>query len=589
MKKVTKLLFLSLIFCVCFSCEESDADIKNGMPLEILLGIESSAPFLTFGETGGVDIITLTANAKWTASVASVEDESWLKIDINEGNSTEGQDVSISVLPSADPVAREGKLIFACVNVVKTIVVKQTQYNSITILDESALTVLGHANEMDVKISSNIDVDIEVEEEANEWLSCVLKPVDTKSNVAERIYTVKLGENLGELRSGKIIFKNVDAVKSDTLFISQAKHNSLVVNGDEILQFTNELQTKEIAVNSNVVLTPEIPANGSGWLTCVLAPENPATKAVTERKYIITAQPNETFKQRASMVIFNTSEGEDADTIKVNQMQTNAIILDRATIPADGMITGDNHKYDITVDANVDVENVINYINGEKWITCVKKGETAEVSENGLAQTTYTISISQSANLITRTGTVTFKNTDANLTQTITFTQAKIISDLIVSVKSVVSGAGIINNETVGVYGIPATGADGKIVLGVEARKTWEITPATIPEWITLSATNGTVGAAEITITELKANTATTPRTATLTVQITGETTTETIKITQLGADVNLTVNGTDNVSDLPADANNNIQLTLNSNAPWTATKTKLTGSDANANWLTIP
>ncbi len=257
---------------------------------------------------GGTISITVTANKAWSASSG----QSWCKVESSSGQSGTAT-VNIRVEENTSTDERNAQVVFTCEGVSKSMTVTQKQKDAIA-LTASKVEVTDQSGTIEIVVNSNVNVTAEVEASAKEWIT----PVTTKA-MAKHVLQFKVSENENfEKREGKIYIKGGE-LKDSVVVYQQGTKPNIVISQDEYTVSSNgDDITVQLRSNINYqVIMPQ----GITWLKEV------TSKAYSDYTHYFSVDANESYDSRSTEIIFQETNGSISDTVKVIQLQKDAIIV----------------------------------------------------------------------------------------------------------------------------------------------------------------------------------------------------------------------------------------------------------------------
>ena len=187
---------------------------------------------------------------------------------------------------------------------------------------------------------------------------------------------------------------------SETITVSQDTGLGLIVSPSSF-DLTNAAQTIEVEVQKNVNYSVTIDDACKDWI------KQGGTKALTTDKVTFVISANEAYDDRAGKITFSQKDGNLTQTVTVKQSQTNGLFI---TTP-DYELSNEAHTLSVEVKANVQFE-VSSQVD---WIKFVET--------KALTPLTIVLDIEANESYDNRTGTVLVKQTNGDLTGTITINQ----------------------------------------------------------------------------------------------------------------------------------------------------------------------
>lgn len=390
------IFLLSLLTNSCAKGEipntESPQTPKPADKIELAYGTDTNPKIST---EGGTITISFNASTVWTAQAINDRADAWCTVSPANGNAGAGT-ITITAKENTDTDERSASINIKAGTAQQTIKVTQKQKDALTIT-ASTFEVPAEGKDIDIEVKSNVNVKYKITDECKDWI----KHVSTKAiKTSTLTFAVSKNENL-QKREGKIIIG--EGALADTIRIFQASGvPSIVLNKNE---YTAKSQGEDFAIDvaSNVDVNISIihPDGSPVWL------KKNTTKAMSTNTYWFTADANNEYDNREAKIIFTNKENNLADTVKVFQLQKDAIILSQSVYNIDnkgGNISinvAANIKY--TLDINVD------------WIT--------QITTRTLVSNTIVFNVLPNESETDREAIITFISEDKTIEQKIKIVQ----------------------------------------------------------------------------------------------------------------------------------------------------------------------
>lgn len=413
-----RLLFSVLVWCLLVtfgSCSEEDA------PAEIIPNPDSEIYFtksLDFTSGSGEAIFSFTTNKNWSIDVSqSGGDVSWCTVFPNQGKTGENQ-VSVRVQRNESTDDRNVVLNLTAGDLTKSIVVTQKQKDAIT-LTTAKFEVDSNGGDIQVEVKANVSYDVVIPEQYQSWVregsGSVM--IDAKGQRNNQTYTTRADMDKTtrwfhispseeyDKREGEIIFRSGEL--EETLKIYQAGGGILLLSKNEYTVSDKGDQIK-VEINSNFDFEVKMPQ--VDWITTNV------TRSVSSHTLYYTVAPNTTYdKREAEIIYYDRSDKSVADTLKIVQVQKDAILLSQKEY-----LVGCNEEY-IEVDVNTNVDFEIQIQNScASWITKVDNPVT-----KGLVSHKLRFKISENTSYDERSGEIVIKDKKGGLSETVIIKQAE--------------------------------------------------------------------------------------------------------------------------------------------------------------------
>ena len=437
---------------------------------------------LEFSANKGEEMLNVTSNTDWVIT----KDAEWITLDSDKGKGL--ATIAAGVTENTSLTSRTGSITVSTSDgsVKKTVSVRQSGADVVFSVDKNEHSVAAAGEDFTVKVTHNIGYKINSQPE---W---VKQPDKANSgNVDTYTFTAEANTST-EAREGIIVFCN-DNNECVPVTVKQAGANATLSVSPAELTFTANTESKSLDVTSNTAWTA---ASGASW-----AKLN-KTNGSGNAQIAVTAEENTAITQRSATITIKTADGKASATVKVTQSAANVIF------------SVDKNEHSVAAaggDFTVKVTRNIGYkINSQpEWVK-----QTGKVPSGNTD--TYTFTAEANTSTEAREGVIVFCN-DNNECIQVTVKQAGAKASLSVSPAE-----------------LTFTAKPESKSFSVSSNTDWSV--ASSADWVKIGTTSGS-GNAHVTASA-EENTATTQRTATITLKTTDGKATATIKVTQNPADV---------------------------------------------------
>ncbi|MDY3833707.1 MAG: BACON domain-containing carbohydrate-binding protein [Candidatus Cryptobacteroides sp.] len=437
---------------------------------------------LEFSANKGEEMLNVTSNTDWVIT----KDAEWITLDSDKGKGL--ATIAAGVTENTSLTSRTGSITVSTSDgsVKKTVSVRQSGADVVFSVDKNEHSVAAAGGDFTVKVTHNIGYKINSQPE---W---VKQPDKANSgNVDTYTFTAEANTST-EAREGIIVFCN-DNNECVPVTVKQAGANATLSVSPAELTFTANTESKSLDVTSNTAWTA---ASGASW-----AKLN-KTNGSGNAQIAVTAEENTAITQRSATITIKTADGKASATVKVTQSAANVIF------------SVDKNEHSVAAaggDFTVKVTRNIGYkINSQpEWVK-----QTGKVPSGNTD--TYTFTAEANTSTEAREGVIVFCN-DNNECIQVTVKQAGAKASLSVSPAE-----------------LTFTAKPESKSFSVSSNTDWSV--ASSADWVKIGTTSGS-GNAHVTASA-EENTATTQRTATITLKTTDGKATATIKVTQNPADV---------------------------------------------------
>ena len=437
---------------------------------------------LEFSANKGEEMLNVTSNTDWVIT----KDAEWITLDSDKGKGL--ATIAAGVTENTSLTSRTGTITVSTSDgsVKKTVSVRQSGADVVFSVDKNEHSVAAAGGDFTVKVTRNIGYKINSQPE---WVKQTGKVPSGNTDT----YTFTAEANTStEAREGVIVFCN-DNNECVPVTVKQAGANATLSVSPAELTFTANTESKSLDVTSNTAWTA---ASGASW-----AKLN-KTNGSGNAQIAVTAEENTAITQRSATITIKTADGKASATVKVTQSAANVIF------------SVDKNEHSVAAaggDFTVKVTRNIGYkINSQpEWVK-----QTGKVPSGNTD--TYTFTAEANTSTEAREGVIVFCN-DNNECIQVTVKQAGAKASLSVSPAE-----------------LTFTAKPESKSFSVSSNTDWSV--ASSADWVKIGTTSGS-GNAHVTASA-EENTATTQRTATITLKTTDGKATATIKVTQNPADV---------------------------------------------------
>ena len=503
MRKVSALITLiAALFLTIVSCQQAPVITING------------SRALSFLKDGGTQSIKFSANQDWSI----ISSEPWCKVSSTSGKAGNGDTtVSITCEPNPNYDARSCTLTIRVADISETITITQDPKLGL-ILEKNTVELTNKAQSFEIKLQKNVTYTVTIDDAGTGWIS----HTGTKALVSETASFSVTANSDYNSREGRITFKQTDGTASETVIVRQGEAYGLFVTTPEY-ELSNKEQILSVEVKANVEfeVTSQV-----DWITYV------ETKALNTSIITLSIAANDSYSQRSGTVRVKQTNGNLTGTITVTQKQTDGLLV----TPASFDLSNEAQNIELTINHNVPVSVVIPE-DAKSWISQVTSSSTKAMETSKVA-----LSIAKNDTYDARSATITIKETDGALTETVTIHQGETYGLFITTPEYELS-----NQEH---------------TLSVEVKANVEFEVTSQADWITYVETKA-LNTSIITLS-IAANDSYSQRSGTVRVKQTNGNLTGTITVTQKQTDGLLVTPAS---FDLSNEAQN-IELTINHNVP---------------------
>ncbi|MDB9210998.1 BACON domain-containing protein [Odoribacter splanchnicus] len=481
---------LMMLSCTLWSCSKSDGPIDDpddpdnpDTPTNVTLDISVSD--LVFEAEGGEKEFTIYCNSDWTIT----NESEWCKTTVNQGNGNSKIIVTVGVYSEMED--RNTNLTIKAGNITKVLTVTQKDGDAI-ILSKDKFDIPEEGGNVTVEVKSNIQYEVSIPSQFQNWIK---HEPETKA-ITVKNFTFTILENKEyEKREGYIVF-NGNSLK-DTVHIYQTADPRTLILSKDTYNISSAKESIEVELKSNVDYSISIPSSASHWIKLL------ETKAIRTDKIYFEIEENTTYDNRSAQVFIKDKNSSLCDTLYINQLQQNALILSQKQYE----VLAGGEQISIEVQSNIDYEIIIPKT-VQEWIEQMPQSKAFTKSMINLEvkpNTTYDV----------RSAQVFIKDKNSSLCDTLYINQLQ-QNALILSQKQ---------------YEVLAGGE--QISIEVQSNIDYEIIiPKTVQEWIEQMPQSKALTKSMINL-EIKPNTTYDVRSAQVFIKDKNSTLSDTVQVTQ--------------------------------------------------------
>ena len=389
---------LMMLSCTLWSCSKSDGSIDDpddpdnpDTPTNVTLDISVSD--LVFEAEGGEKEFTIYCNSDWTIT----NESEWCKTTVNQGNGNSKIIVTVGVYSEMED--RNTNLTIKAGNITKVLTVTQKDGDAI-ILSKDKFDIPEEGGNVTVEVKSNIQYEVSIPSQFQNWIK---HEPETKA-ITVKNFTFTILENKEyEKREGYIVF-NGNSLK-DTVHIYQTAARILILSKDTY-NISSAKKSIEVELKSNVNYSISIPSSASHWIKLL------ETKAIRTDKIYFEIEENTTYDNRSAQVFIKDKNSSLCDTLYINQLQQNALILSQKQYE----VLAGGEQISIEVQSNIDYEIIIPKT-VQEWIEQMPQSKA-------LTKSMINLEIKPNTTYDVRSAQVFIKDKNSTLSDTVQVTQA---------------------------------------------------------------------------------------------------------------------------------------------------------------------
>ena len=314
MKKILYPITMTLLLCIILtSCKDEKEEEVIVKPSITLSGGSSH----TVECQGGTIEVNFSSTKAWTASSG----QSWCRVSPTGGQGGNAQ-LTITVDENTTTDERNASVTIKSESASTNITINQKQKDALTVTSQKVeINALG--GEAIIQVKANVTYTCEIESQAKDWIS-----IGSSRAMADSEIKLIIKENEDfEKREGKITIRSGELSETVTVYQAGAVP-SIILSQNEYVVGSQE-ETLTIQLRSNVNYRMVMPEDVE-WLQVV------ESRAFSSYTHYLQVAANDTYGARTAVIHFINEEDNLDETVKITQMQNDAIIvaLDEYTLEA---------------------------------------------------------------------------------------------------------------------------------------------------------------------------------------------------------------------------------------------------------------
>lgn len=344
---------------------------------------------LTFDNKGASQTVSFTANKVWSATSS----QSWCKVtpSSGDGSANSSQSFSVSCDPNTTYDPRNCDITIVCEELTALISVTQAEGSGL-IISQTDYSLTNEAQTVSIEVKSNVDYLVAVEGDATSWIK-----VQSTKGLSSHTIVLAVSENKDyDTRTGKVTVKDVSGSLTQTVTIKQGEAYGLFITKPEY-NLSNESHTLTVEVKANVTfdVVPQV-----DWIKYV------ETKGLKTSQIVLNVAANDTYDSREGKVVVRQTGGALSETLTIRQDEAFGLIITKTGYG----LSSEEQTIDVEVKTNVELE-VIVPDDCKDWIV--------PMGTKGLSTSHYTFLVKENVKTVSRSGSITFKQKDGSLSDTV--------------------------------------------------------------------------------------------------------------------------------------------------------------------------
>ncbi len=369
----------SLSSFISCSSEDDEEPIVEEQPIIFPSGI---IPKPIMSETGGATIVEFIAPTTWTVAISdNVHSTNWIEVSPTSGSAG---NVKLQIIAKENSTYDERNASITLISGTSK------QIFTVTQKQKDALTVTSNKVELDaeggefsIEVKSNVSYEYVIDKSCENWINIVETRGLTTSTLKFKAST---NESIDK-REGVIIIKS-DKFEEIINVYQNGEIPNLIISQDEYL-VGSAGEVVKVELQSNVNYELQMPM--VDWIN------EATTRSMSSYTHFFEILPNEDYDGRTSKIVFLNKERNVSDTITINQVQKDAIIVAQNEYN----VSEDENIIDFFVNTNVNFEVSLSV----DWI--IQNSDTRALQEKALS---FTISANDTEEI--RVGEILIANDD---------------------------------------------------------------------------------------------------------------------------------------------------------------------------------
>ena len=340
---------------------------------------------VAFEAKGGEKSVSFSSNKDWTLSIATpVNGTAWCTVSATSGAKGDAT-VKFTVKENAEYDDRSVSVTIKAGTASKTFTITQKCAEAL-LVTSAKFEVPQEGGVIEVEVKANVNYELQIAENAKSWIS------ETKSRALttkKHAFNVAANEEY-EKREGEIYIKSGDKV--ETVKVYQAGGAILVLSKNEV-NVSDKGETISVDIKSNIEYGIQMP--DVDWINNV---DNSRAASSHTLKYVVSA--NETYDNRSTEIIFYDKNSSLKDTLKVIQVQKDAIVISQKEYN----VKAEGETIEVKLSANVDFEVTMPKVD---WIT--------QVTSRSLTEHTFYFEVAENKGEDSRNAEIIYTNKESGV------------------------------------------------------------------------------------------------------------------------------------------------------------------------------
>lgn len=366
---------VALMLLFCASCTSGTSGVDEPVvntPIGVVFD-EGTSMNLKFEAKGGTHTFNFTSDLDWTLTSS---DETWIKPSRKSGAPGK-HNFTLSVETNTTLDTRRGDVVLATSDGNEHIIfVEQSgEEETFKITGSGEYRINPNGGNVEVKVTTNLEYDVEIPSDANSWLSVA----DTRTVRNETLtFTIAKNETFDERRAEVKLVGDNGSVLQKIVFVQNAVAEEFTLVGSNKIDVDYTGAEVKVELKTNLDYDIIIPA-AAEWITTA---ESRVTSRTDEIVFVVSE--NKGFSPRTAKVTIKASTGK---TINL-EFEQSALDVYMELDKTDHIFTKDGGSVYVNVSTNIDYHFTV-FAEGT-WLKCTKVSDNKmEITADPMTDVSY--------------------------------------------------------------------------------------------------------------------------------------------------------------------------------------------------------
>ena len=383
------------------ACSKGDDDPISPTPKPevntptITLDSSIQASGLSFDTSASEKSISFTTTSDWTLSIAETRSGTeWCTASPTSGGKGTAN-VKFTTTENTEPDDRSVAVTIKAGTASKTFTITQKGKDALLVTTKK-YELPKEGGEIEIEVKANVEYQMTIAESAKEWIT---EATGRALTTHKHILKIAPSEEAVK-REGEITFKSGDMV--ETVKVYQAGEAVLLLSKNEFT-VSDAGETISVDIKSNVEYGVQMP--DVDWIQA-----EEASRAMSSHTLKFVVAVNESYDSRETSIVFFDKNSELKDTLKVTQVQKDAIVLSKKDYNVEAV----GEIIEVELSSNVDFEISIE----NDWVKQVEAPDS-----RGLVSHKLYFEVAKNESEEERSTKIIFTDTEKQITEAIVVKQ----------------------------------------------------------------------------------------------------------------------------------------------------------------------